>query len=177
MDMSHSRLLKFTFTYGDQAPEIPLIPLHFIDTNNNATPTFNAILDSGADEITIPKELADFLGYTVQSRTDKINTAGGEIDAFKSSAHFSIGRGGREVRYRNIEICVIDQDIPVLIGIKPLFDTYKVIIQAYENKFILEPSLVADMNKQLANSQLTEEDTVALGRKITRKAAKRFEDA
>ena len=45
------------------------------------------------------------------------------------------------------------------------------------NKFIPEPSLVADMNKQLANSQLTEEDAVALGRKITRKAAKGFEGA
>lgn len=34
---------------------------------------------------------------------------------------------------------MIDHDIPVLVGIKPIFNDYKVTIFAYENKFILEP--------------------------------------
>lgn len=137
--MSHSRLLKFTFRYDDEPPKIPLIPVRFIDKNNKSTPTFNAILDSGADEITIPKELAELLKYDLKERPEKINTAGGEISAFKIVGGFSIGRGGREVEYNNVEICVVDQDIPVLIGIKPLFNDYTVTILAYENKFILEP--------------------------------------
>ena len=140
--MSHLNLLKFTFKYNGKAPTIPLIPLRFFDNNNKPTPTFNAILDSGADEITIPKDLADLLGYKLTKRSEKINTAGGEIKAFKTKGKFNIGRGGREVEYKNIEICVIDHDIPVLVGIKPIFNDYKVIIFAFENKFILEPKNV-----------------------------------
>jgi len=137
--MSHSNLLKFTFKYKGKPPNIPLIPLRFFDNDNKPTPTFNAILDSGADEITIPKDLADLLGYKLMKRFEKINTAGGEIKAFKTKGKFDIGRGGREVEYKNIEICVIDYDIPVLVGIKPIFNDYKVTIFAFENKFILEP--------------------------------------
>lgn len=137
--ISHSNLLKFTFKYKGKPPNIPLIPLRFFDNYNKPTPTFNAILDSGADEITIPKDLADLLEYKLTERTDKINTAGGEIKAFKAKGKFNIGRGGREAEYKNIEICVIDHDIPVLVGIKPIFNDYKVTIFAYENKFILEP--------------------------------------
>jgi hypothetical protein len=60
--MSHSRLLRFTFNYGTHPPQIPLIPIRFFDKEESSTPTFNAILDSGADEITIPLELAEYLG-------------------------------------------------------------------------------------------------------------------
>jgi hypothetical protein len=137
--MSHSKLLKFSFNYKGNPPSIPLIPLQFIDNNNVPTPTFNAILDSGADEITIPKSLAELLDYQLTKRQSKINTAGGEIHALKTQGKFSIGRGGRVVKYEDEEICVIDQDIPVLVGIKPIFNDYSVKIQAYENKFILEP--------------------------------------
>jgi len=137
--MSNQQLLKFTFSYIGNKPGIPLIPIRFIDKKGQATPTFNAILDSGADEVTIPKALADLLKYQLSLRTDKINTAGGEIEALSSVAYFNIGRGGREVKYKNIDICVIDQDMPVLIGIKPVFEDYKVTIMAYQNKFKLEP--------------------------------------
>ena len=137
--MSNSNLLKFTFKYKGKPPKIPLIPLRFFDNYNKSTPTFNAILDSGADEITIPKDLADLLGYKLTARSEKINTAGGEIKAFKTKGKFNIGRGGREVEYKNIEICVIDHDIPVLVGVKPIFNDYKITIFAYENRFVLEP--------------------------------------
>ena len=146
--MPHSRLLKFSFKYADQPPKIPLIPVRFIDIGNKPTPTFNAILDSGADEITIPKALSDLLGYKLTTRSERINTAGGEIDAFKTICNFNIGRGGREVKYNDIEICVIDYDVPVLIGIKPIFNDYKITISAYENKFILEPKKSKQINKR-----------------------------
>ena len=154
--MSHSNLLKFTFKYKGKPPKIPLIPLRFIDTNDKLTPTFNAILDSGADEITIPKDLADLLKYKLTERSEKINTAGGEIKAFKTKGKFNIGRGGREVKYSNIDICIINHDIPVLVGIKPIFNDYKVIISAYENKFVLEPricNLSKETIKQIKKSR------------------------
>ena len=137
--MARSNLLKFTFKYEGKHPSIPLIPLRFFNIDNKPTPTFDAILDSGADEITIPKNLADLLGYELAKRSGKINTAGGIINAYKSKGKFNIGRGGREVKYSNVDICVIDQNIPVLAGIKPIFNDYQVKITAYENKFVLQP--------------------------------------
>ena len=73
-------------------------------------------------------------------RSGKINTAGGVINAFKTKGKFNIGRGGREVKYSNINICIIDHDIPVLVGIKPIFDDYKIKISAFENKCVLDPA-------------------------------------
>jgi len=137
--MAHSNLLKFTFKYEGIPPSIPLIPLRFFNIKNKPTDTFNAILDSGAHEITIPKNLADLLNYKLTKRSERINTAGGVINAYKTKGKFNIGRGGREVKYSNVNICVIDQDIPVLIGIKPIFDNYKITISAFENKFVLDP--------------------------------------
>ena len=142
--MSHSHLLRFTFNYGTHPPQIPLIPIRFFDNEKSSTPTFNAILDSGADEITIPLELAEYLGYKITPRTEKINTAGGEMNAFISKGDFCIGRGGREVVYHSVEMCVVDHDIPVLIGIKPLFNDYAMSIHAYDNKVVLTPKQKKD---------------------------------
>ena len=76
--MSSKSPIKFTLKYKGNPPSIPLIPIRFFDSDDIPTLTFYAILDSGADEITIPKELADILGYTLNRRKRKINTAGGE---------------------------------------------------------------------------------------------------
>ena len=136
--MPHSPLLKFTFRYSNDC-KTPLVPVRFIGQDGTSTPTINAILDSGADEITIPEPLADYLHLDLEPRDEPISTAGGSREAFKSTISFYLGRGGREVKYENIEICVIDEDMPVLIGITPVFEDYNVTIMAHQNKFILEP--------------------------------------
>ena len=136
--MPHSSLLRFSFSYTNHG-RTPLIPVRFLDLDGKPEPTFNAILDSGADEVTIPKEMADKLGLELEIRPRPIHTAGGERPAYSAIANFNLGRGGREVRYADIDICVTDVDMPVLIGITPIFEDYKVIIMAYRNRFILEP--------------------------------------
>lgn len=136
--MPHSELIKFTFSYDNRC-KTPLIPIRFIDSNGRPTPTFNAILDSGADEATIPKRLADKLGFKNLIKREKpIHTAGGKKEAFTTKANFNLGRGGREVKYTDIDICVIDIDMPILIGITPVFEDYQVTIKAYNNKFVLD---------------------------------------
>ncbi len=60
--MPHSTLLKFTFQYDEQGM-IPLIPVNFFYKDGTPTQPFqDAVLDSGANQITIPKALADILG-------------------------------------------------------------------------------------------------------------------
>ena len=80
--MSHSRLLKFIFAY-DGLFGIPLVPINFFYKDGTPTQPFNnAILDSGADEITIPKALADLLELEIRSKPHAAQTAGGEVEAF-----------------------------------------------------------------------------------------------
>jgi len=69
--MPHSRLLKFTFAY-DGLFEIPLVPINFFYKDGTPTQPFNnAILDSGANEITIPKALADLLELELRLLEEK----------------------------------------------------------------------------------------------------------
>ena len=136
--MSHSKLLNFTFRYNTNC-KIPLIPVRFLDSNDKSTPTFNALLDSGADEVTIPKKLANILNYNnLIKRNKPIYTAGGEKEAYSTKANFNVGRGGRITKYTDIGICVIDVDMPILMGITPIFEDYKVTIMAYDKKILLE---------------------------------------
>ena len=137
--MSHSRLLNFTFAY-DGLFGIPLVPINFFYKDGTPTQPFNnAILDSGANEITIPKALADLLELETRPRSHAAQTAGGEVKAFTATTDFNLGRGGRVVRYTDIDICVMDRCPAILVGIRPVFEDYKVTIMVYQNKFILEP--------------------------------------
>ncbi len=138
MPHAASKLLRFTFKYQSNS-KTPDIPIRFIGKNGKETPPFYAILDSGADEISVPKKLADYLGQSLTPRKNKIHTAGGQVDAFSTKIHFLIGHGGREVEYTDIEACVIDRDMPVLVGIYPVFEDYDITISASSTKFTMVP--------------------------------------
>ena len=137
--MSHAPLLKFNFTY-DNRFGVPLIPITFFHKDGvRAQLLNNAILDSGAYEITIPKALADMLGLELRPRSNPVHTAGGLIEARTATIDFTLGRGGRFVQYTNVDICVMKQCPAVLIGIHPIFEDYTVTIMAHQRKCILEP--------------------------------------
>jgi len=137
--MPHSPLLKFNFTY-DNRFGVPLIPITFLHKDGLQTQLLNnAILDSGAYEITIPKSLADMLGLELRSRSNPVHTAGGLTEGSTATLNFLLGRGGRFVHYSNVDICVMKQCPAVLIGIRPLFEDYSVTIMAHQHRCILEP--------------------------------------
>lgn len=137
--MSHSALLKFNFTYDDRFG-VPLIPITFFKKDGTKTQLLNnAILDSGAYEITIPKALADMLGLELRPRSNPVHTAGGLIEAYTATIDFTLGRGGRFVEYNDVGICVMKQCPAVLIGIHPIFQDYDVTIMAHQRKCILTP--------------------------------------
>lgn len=135
--MVHSNLLKFTFSY-DELSGIPLVPINFFYKDGAPTQPFNnAILDSGASEITIPKALSDLLELKLKPRNQPAQTAGGEVEAYTAKTNFNLGRGGRVVKYTNIEICVMENCPAILVGIRPIFEDYKVTIMAYKRKCFL----------------------------------------
>jgi hypothetical protein len=119
---------------------VPLIPITFFNKSGVRTqPLNNAILDSGAYEITIPKALADMLELELKPRSNLVHTAGGLIEAYTATIDFTLGRGGRFVHYTNVDICVMNQCPAVLVGINPIFKDYNVTILAHERKSVLEP--------------------------------------
>lgn len=135
-----SPLLKFVFDYKRFQCRIPIVPMRFIRDDNVSTQIVNAVLDSGADTIKIPKDLAVWLQLKLEKRDIPAMTAAGTLKAYKATVpRFILGQGGREVSYKDAEICVIDNCPYILIGINPVFQDYKVIISAYHNKFTLEP--------------------------------------
>jgi len=137
--MIHSILLKFNFTYDDRFG-VPLIPITFFNKGGVRTQLLNnAILDSGAYEITIPKALADMLELELRPRSNLVHTAGGLIEAYTATISLKLGRGGRFVHYAKVDICVIKQCPAVLIGIHPIFEDYNVTILAHERKSVLDP--------------------------------------
>jgi predicted aspartyl protease len=139
MFMTHTNLLKFSFSY-DERFGIPLVPINFFYKDGTPTQPFNnAILDSGASEITIPKMLADLLELELKPRSRPAQTAGGEVEAYIAKTDFNLGRGGRVIKYNDTEICVMEKCPAILVGINPIFNDYKVTIMAYKNRFTLEP--------------------------------------
>jgi hypothetical protein len=137
--MTHSPLIKFIFSY-DEHFGVPLVPITFFHKNGNQTQLLNnAILDSGAYEITVPKALADILGVDLRPRSKPVHTAGGLTEAYSATIDFTLGRGGRYVKYTNVDVCVMKQCPAVLIGIRPIFEDYTVTILAHQQRCILEP--------------------------------------
>ena len=139
--MTHSTLLKFNFSYDD-CFGVPLIPITFFHKDGTQTQLLNnAILDSGAYEITIPKALADMLGLELRPRSNPVHTAGGQIKACTATIDFALGRGGRFVKYTDVDICVMEHCPAILIGINPVFKDSTVTIMAHQRKCILEPRI------------------------------------
>ncbi|MFO7677367.1 MAG: retropepsin-like aspartic protease [Thermoplasmatota archaeon] len=123
----------FEFKYTDY----PLIPIKFT-YNDRQTPIIESLLDSGGDFIVIPKAIATYLGLKLK-KAGFVDTAGGETHLFKSSVTMSIINNDKELTYKDLEIHISARnDIPVLLGRKPIFEDHEIIFKKHENKLILE---------------------------------------
>jgi len=128
-EMSES---KFIFEYRD----FPLIPIKF-SSKEKETPIIDALLDSGGDFIVIPYAIAKYLGLKLK-KAGNVDTAGGETTLFKSNVDMLINSKKNEMIYENLEIHISNRnDIPVLLGRKPIFEDHEIIFKKYENQLIL----------------------------------------
>ncbi len=68
-----------------------------------------------------------------------MDTAGGETTLSKSFVNMVINDKDNKFTYENLEIHVSDRnDIPVLLGRKPIFEDHEIIFKKYKNKLILK---------------------------------------
>jgi predicted aspartyl protease len=100
----------------------------------------HAVLDSGADALTIPEELAGWLHLKLKPQKTPARTAAGTTNAYVGTVpQFILGQGGREVKYTNIEVYTIEHCPYTLVGIAPVFEEYNVTIRASQKRFTLTP--------------------------------------
>ncbi len=124
--------IPFEFEYKDY----PLIPIKFYSSKRE-TPVIDSLLDSGGDFIVIPKAIAKYLELELV-RAGYVDTAGGETNLYKSSVTMVIHDKDKKFTYDELEIHVSDRnDIPVLLGRKPIFEDHDIIFKKHENKLIL----------------------------------------
>jgi predicted aspartyl protease len=122
----------FEFVYKDY----PLIPVKF-RSNARETPTIDALLDSGGDFIVVPYAIAKYLGLKLE-KAGSVDTAAGETALSRSYVTMVMKNKDKKFTYENLEIHVSHRnDLPVLLGRKPIFEDYEIIFKKHENKLIL----------------------------------------
>ena len=126
-------MTSFVFDYNDY----PLIPIKFQSVQRE-TPVIDALLDSGGDFIVIPNAIAKYLGLPLV-KAGCVDTAAGETTLHKSVVSMSMhDTEGKCYTYENIEIHVSDRnDLPVLLGRKPIFEDHEIIFQKHLSKLLL----------------------------------------
>ncbi len=94
---------------------------------------YEALLDSGADGIFIPKGLAEALGL---QKIEKIETSGvlSKGICYKTRVGIKLGR----TKARSVDVGYVDAvfpekegDIPILIGRAPIFKIFKITFEEY----------------------------------------------
>jgi hypothetical protein len=122
----------FIFEYRDY----PLIPVKFT-FNGRETPIIDALLDSGGDFIVIPNAIAQYLGLKLEN-AGCVDTAGGETTLYTAKVNLLMKSGSKKYLYKDLEIHVSDRnDIPVLLGRKPIFEDHEIIFKKHDCKLIL----------------------------------------
>jgi hypothetical protein len=116
-------------------PLYPLLPIQLY--NKHEKPRFfEALLDSGADGVFIPKSIAEILGL---EKLGRVPTSGvlRSAHCFQTKVGLTIGFS----KARSIEFGIVDAifpeedaDIPILIGRNPVFRHFEVTFQEHLDK-------------------------------------------
>ena len=117
--------------------KIPLIPVAFIGESGRKT--IYALLDSGADTIIIPLELAKELGVRLKEMSEPIRGVGGTTKGYEGYVFFELGIGERKRPYGEIFVRACELKNIIIVGRKPVFDDYKIEFLQFDNKIILTP--------------------------------------
>lgn len=125
-------------------PLYPLIPI-VLSNGSKKTRPMEGLLDSGSDCIFVPYGIAEYLNLPKIKETTQEGVTGVQ-KGYESEVDLTIGRAGRETVFIKAKALFSDnpQDLPVLIGRKPVFDEYQVIFEEYKDRVRLIPKEEVD---------------------------------
>jgi hypothetical protein len=117
----------------------PLLPATLSWKGKSIGP-LGGLLDSGSDEIVLPRIIATRLGLDLM-RTNPITVVGSRANRFESHVSLSLGRAGRICGPINdIKVSVLEgDDTPLIIGRNPIFRLYRITFIEAENRFEMMP--------------------------------------
>ena len=117
----------------------PFIPIHV--TNKFGKPMkIVALLDSGADDAVIPKDLADILGLKEGKVDVETGGIGGKVKVKKTRLRFRI-KGDRENYSLDVPALILQDpnaDVPLLLGRHGFFEQFHITFKQDEEKAILK---------------------------------------
>lgn len=121
----------------EQEKYYPFIPI-ILYNMSKTTPVIEAIIDSGADYIHIPRVLAENLELK-EGKKGKSSGMGGEYNTFETEVGLKIGRGIKtiDIGYVRAFYPETDTNVPIIIGRHPVFENFKIIFEEYDKKFTL----------------------------------------
>lgn len=119
-----------------QAPFIPI----FVTNKFGKAMEVIALLDSGADNTVVPKDLAELLGLKEEKADTETGGIGGKVKVKKARLHFRI-KGNRESYSLDVPSLVLqdeDADVPILLGRHGFFEHFHITFKQNEEKIVLK---------------------------------------
>lgn len=115
-----------------------MIPVTF--TNDEASFETLGLLDSGADSVTIDRELAEVLGLDLSGERDLCQIPGGTTETVEQKVNIKIGRAHENYTLAaHVKILLSENsDTPPLLGRAVLFDEFKITFNQEEEKIWLK---------------------------------------
>jgi len=117
----------------------PFIPV-FIKNKFGKVMKVIALLDSGADDTVVPKDLAEILGLIEKGKELDTGGIGGSVKVKKSSLSFQI-KNDHETHSLIIPALVLQDlnvDVPLLLGRNGFFDNFHVTFKQSSEKIVLK---------------------------------------
>lgn len=149
-----SKKVKLTFSYQpppglrgrkdipkEDLVKYPLIPITLYTENGSMN--FEGLVDSGADALHIPLEVAELLGLT-KGELIHSDGAGGSYDSHLSKVGLKIGRGNKNRihDFGSVDVCFpnVKTNTPILLGRNPVFREYNITFEEKNEKIIMKPN-------------------------------------
>ncbi len=117
----------------------PFIPIKVRDKSGKPLKII-ALLDSGADDTVIPKDLANILGLKEQKEETETAGIGGKVKVKKTRFNFIV-EGKKEKYPISVPALVIqdeDADIPLLLGRHGFYENFHITFKQNEEKVVLK---------------------------------------
>jgi hypothetical protein len=119
-----------------EKPVFPLLPVQFNGLR------ITGLLDSGASSILIPLEMARALALKLIPAKEPGKGVGGTYSQYHTKVRLIVGGGTVAFDLGEVDACVPSQeqqDLPILIGRKPVFERFQITFEEYKEKFHLVP--------------------------------------
>lgn len=99
-----------------------------------------ALVDSGADNTVVPKDLAVMLGLKDTAVEGETGGIGGKVKVKRSRLTFEV-RGRREKYCLDVPVLVLQEgysDVPLLLGRRGFFEEFEITFRQNEEKIVLK---------------------------------------